>query len=145
MSAWKFAADGHGPVITLRDPGAIGEYAIYTVVPQVRLRYPMAARLVPYAFGGLGVSYAEFNDRKRLAAHAEGSGFGLALAVGAGLEHLITDNIALGLEAKYVMSRGHELRLEGRAYDVNVDAFLIAAGVRIYLWPLGRRSHTATN
>lgn len=43
----------------------VAEYAIYTVVPQLRLRYPLReGRLTPYALAGVGVSFTEINDQK---------------------------------------------------------------------------------
>jgi opacity protein-like surface antigen len=141
----ELAADGHEPIVRLRGVGAIGEYAVYTVVPQARLRYPLLdGRLVPYALGGVGASYAEYNDRKGVRVHVNGSDVGLAVAVGAGLEHFVTGNIAVGVETKYVMSRGHELEfeLDGRRHGVGVDALLATAGVRIYFGalPMAARS-----
>jgi hypothetical protein len=38
----------------------------------------------------------------------------------------------LGLEAKYLNSRGHEIRLEGRPSNVTLDSLLFAFGLRIF-------------
>jgi hypothetical protein len=135
----ELAADGHEPILKVRGVGAVGEYAVYTVVPQIRLRYPMlGGRVVPYLLGGVGISYAEFNDRKPHGLHArvDGTDYGIALATGVGLEYFVTNNIALGLETRYQTSQGHQLRLADRTHNVHVDAVLITAGVRIYLGTL---------
>ena len=45
--------------------GTIGEYGVFALMPQVRLRYPLfRGRLVPYVIGGAGVAFTDFNDRK---------------------------------------------------------------------------------
>ncbi len=138
----ELVADGHEPILKVRGVGAVGEYAVYTVVPQIRFRYPMlGGRFVPYLLGGVGVSYAEFNDRKPhgLTARVHGTDYGVALATGVGLEYFITNNIALGLETRYHTSRAHQLLLADRTHNVHVDAVLITAGVRIYLGSLWAR------
>jgi opacity protein-like surface antigen len=108
------------------------------VVPQARFRYPLldGRRLVPYIFGGLGVSYAEFNDRKGVHAEVRGTDLGLAVAIGGGLEYFLTQNIALGVETKYLLTRGHKLRDERGTQATRVDAFLVAVGLRVYFGSL---------
>lgn len=44
----------------------------------------------------------------------------------------MASNIALGMEAKYLISRGHEIRLEGRTSDVKLDSLLFSFGLRIF-------------
>ena len=61
----ELAVEGYEVVMGLKGVGSISEYAIYTFIPQLRLRYPMwGGRLVPYAVGGVGVGHVEINDRK---------------------------------------------------------------------------------
>ena len=41
----------------------LGEYAVASVIPRLRVRAPIhGGRWVPYAFGGFGMTYGEFND-----------------------------------------------------------------------------------
>ena len=43
----------------------IGEYGVFAIMPQVRLRVPfLGDRLVPYAIAGAGIAVTDFNDRK---------------------------------------------------------------------------------
>jgi opacity protein-like surface antigen len=59
----EVAFEGHEVQLAIPGLGSIGEYALYTIMPQARLRYPLlGGRLQPYALAGVGVSVAEFND-----------------------------------------------------------------------------------
>jgi opacity protein-like surface antigen len=122
------------------DRGSVGEEAIYAIIPQVRARYPVLdGRLVPYAIGGVGAGYAEFNDRKAPGKDfaIEGTSWGLAATLGAGIEYLVASNIAAGIEARYLTSRGHTVKIgDGRTRDANFDAVLVTVGLRIYLFDL---------
>ena len=120
--------------------GSIAEEAVYAIVPQVRARYPVLDdRLVPYVVGGVGAGYAELNDRKPpgLDFAIEATSWGIAATAGAGIEYLVAKNIAAGIEARYLTSRGHTVRLgDGRSRDANFDAVLLTVGVRVYLFDL---------
>jgi opacity protein-like surface antigen len=131
----ELSAYGYEPVLAVRGVGVVGEYAIYAVVPHIRVRYPLLGdRLVPYALAGIGGSYAEFNDRKPRGeqTHVDGIDFGVAFGAGAGVEYFLTTGLALGLESYYHASWGHELNVGGRRRDVDIEALLTTAGVRIY-------------
>jgi opacity protein-like surface antigen len=136
---FELTADGHESIVAVRGVGAVVEYAIYTVVPQIRARYPLVRGfLVPYAVLGVGVSWAETNDKKARAIELDvhgGEDVGVAGVVGVGAEYFLTRNIAVGLEAKYQVIRGHEIGVAGRSRDVSVSAFLGSAGVRVYFGP----------
>jgi opacity protein-like surface antigen len=120
--------------------GSVGEEALYAIVPQLRARYPVLdGRLVPYAVGGVGAGYAEFNDRKPSGAgfDIDSTSWGVAVTAGAGVEYLVASNIAAGLEARYLTSRGHTIKIgDGRTRDANFDAVLLTVGLRIYLFDL---------
>jgi opacity protein-like surface antigen len=122
------------------DRGSVGEEAIYAIIPQVRARYPVLdGRLVPYAVGGVGAGYAEFNDRKPAGEDfaIKGTSWGLAATLGAGIEYLVASNIAAGIEARYLTSRGHTVKIgDGRTQDANFDAVLLTVGLRVYLFDL---------
>jgi opacity protein-like surface antigen len=122
----------------LRIPGRgkLGEYGMFSLIPQVRLRYPLLEGLLtPYLIGGIGVGFNQFNDPEP---PAEGlrirtTTAAPVAAVGGGIEYFIADNIALGVEGKYLFDRWHELEIEnlvdgGRA---NFDAILLTGGVRL--------------
>lgn len=120
--------------------GSVGEEAIYAIIPQLRARYPVLdGRLVPYAVAGVGAGYAEFNDRKASGVNyeIEATNWGLAATAGAGLEYLVASNIAAGVEARYLTSRGHTVQIgNGRTRDANFDAVLLTVGLRVYLFDL---------
>ena len=133
---------GGGYEVRIHDPelGSVGEEALYAIIPQVRARFPVLdGRLVPYAVGGVGAGYAEFNDRKAAGVDydIEGTSWGLAATLGAGLEYLVASNIAAGVEARYLTSRGHTVKIgDGRTREANFDAVLLTIGLRVYLFDL---------
>jgi opacity protein-like surface antigen len=136
--AVELALDGYEPNLAVPGVGQVGEYGIYALVPQVRLLYPLAeGRLVPYLLGGVGAGRAEFNDPRpeNQIAGVDGSDWSVIGALGAGIDYFVADNIAFGLESKYWISRGHRLVADGQARDVNLDAVLVSAGVRIFFGP----------
>ena len=57
-------------------------------MPQLRLRYPLGGRLIPYLVAGVGLAIAETNDRKPKGADVPLSAHdsGLPAAIGAGLD-----------------------------------------------------------
>ena len=98
----------------LLQPGTgekIGEYGMWSLLGQVRLRYPMwRDRLVPYFLLGAGIGFAEMNDRNFLNAGGVSGRPAIDVngpldttfvgTVGAGLEYFVSDNIALGAEIR---------------------------------------------
>jgi opacity protein-like surface antigen len=136
----ELTAGGYEVRVHSADRGSVGEEAIYAIIPQVRARYPVLdGRLVPYAVGGVGAGYAEFNDRKPAGAGfaIEGTSWGVAATLGTGIEYLVASNIAAGVEARYLTSRGHTVKIgDGRTQGANFDAVLLTVGLRIYLFDL---------
>lgn len=117
--------------------GTIAEYKVWTLVPQVRLRYPLLdGRLTPYVLGGVGVSFVQINDRKPSAfgIAVSGSNKSVAATVGAGVEYFLLNNLALGVEAKYVYAGEHDLRVGPLSGKANPSALLTTVGFRL-LWP----------
>lgn len=113
----------------------IGEFAMYTGLPMLRARYPplLDGRLTPYALAGLGIGYTEFNDRKRpgFGLDIGGTSWGVVGGVGVGLEYFVANNIAIGIETKYIISRDQEVRLNGRRQSLELDTLLATAGIRL--------------
>jgi opacity protein-like surface antigen len=119
----------------------IGEFAIYTVAPYLRLRYPVLdARLTPYALVGVGLGYTEFNDRKKPGFDVDvgGTSWGVAGGVGLGLEYFVANNIAIGAETKYVVLRDQDVRFNGRRQSLDLDTVLTTVGIKL-LFPEARR------
>ena len=113
----------------------VGEYGVGAIVPQLRLRWPLFDdRLVPYFVAGVGVGLAEFNDRKPPAygipIKGKESVFPVA-TVGGGLEYYFADNLALGLEVKYVAASDRTLNINGTRQEQAVDGVLTTLGLRM--------------
>ena len=113
----------------------IGEFAMYTGVPMLRARYPLLeGRLTPYALAGVGIGYTEFNDRKQpgFGVDVGGTSWGVVGAVAVGLEYFVANNIAIGVETKYVISRDQEVRVNGRQQSLDLDTLLTTGGIRLF-------------
>jgi opacity protein-like surface antigen len=112
----------------------VGEFAMYTGVPMIRARYPvLEGRLSPYALAGIGIGYTEFNDRKRpgFGLDIGGSSLGVVGALGLGLDYFVANNIAVGIETKYIISRDQDVRLNGVRQSLDVDTLLATGGIRL--------------
>jgi opacity protein-like surface antigen len=126
----------------------VGEYASWSVLPQLRLRYPMLQdRLVPYMVGGVGVGIGGFNDRNALHQNIDISGAPDATmigAVGAGLEYFLGPNVALGVEAKHVFGFETDIRFQGQTHALDQSQTLISGGFRVFLDDAGAPPRDAT-
>jgi hypothetical protein len=131
----EVAADGHESNFRVPEAGKIGEYAVWTIIPQVRLRYPLLQnRLTPYLVGGVGVGFTEYNDPTPSGEgfHVDTTYASVVGALGAGLEYFVVQNVALGVETKYVFVRDVELRVDGLGGKANLDQILLSGGLRIF-------------
>jgi opacity protein-like surface antigen len=122
---------------TLQVPGMqLGEYGMFSLIPQVRLRYPLLeGRLSPYILGGAGVSFNQFNDQLPEAAgvKVDTQTTGAVFSVGGGIEYFVANNVALGIEAKYLISQDHEIEVEGivERGKADLDTVLVAGSIRL--------------
>jgi opacity protein-like surface antigen len=134
----ELAVDGYEVNMDVSGLGNVGEWAIYTVIPYFRLRYPMARdRIQPYLLGGIGYGHTEYNDRKPPGANLQISAKSdsWAMGVGAGVEYFVTSNIALGMEMKYIFSPGHPIKIgSGPERDAAVSGLLFSFGLRAFLF-----------
>jgi opacity protein-like surface antigen len=92
--------------------GVIGEYATYTILPQVRWHWLlMDGRLSPFVSAGAGITYAEFNDRKPPGEFVKIDSKGIypAADIGAGVEYFIARNLSFSTEAHYTASWNHKI------------------------------------
>lgn len=124
---------------SLDDPndGPVGEYAMWTLLAQLRLRYPLLEdRLVPYLLLGGGLGTGEFNDRKiDRSDFSIGGAFDTSpvAAVGGGLEYFVAPNLALGLEAKHRFLFNTDVKVGEQTRELNFDSTIFTAGLRVYL------------
>jgi opacity protein-like surface antigen len=128
------SAEGFESVLAVRGQGSSAEYALYAVMPQIRLRYPVAnGRVMPYVLAGVGASYAEVNDTKPRGriVKVEGKGLGVAGEAGAGVDYFIARNVAVGLEGKYLYSRDQTVKVSGTRQTLNLDSLLATIGLRL--------------
>jgi opacity protein-like surface antigen len=133
----EIAADFAETVVEV--PGVsdkIGEYAFWTVLGQLRLRYPVLNdRLVPYVVLGGGAGIPDFNDRNPNDAVPFGAGQDVSLigAAGLGLEYFVADNMALGVQAKQTFGFDTKVVAAGRRGSLDLDHTYLSAGLRLYL------------
>ena len=137
----EVSLEGFETQLTIPGLGTIGEYAVYAALPQFRFRYPlMNGVLQPYVLGGVGVGYAEYNDRKPHGANVKVSGtedYTLAASVGAGVDYFVMRNIAVALETKFVTVRDQSIKInDGPTQKGNINAFFFSLGLRIFLGEL---------
>jgi len=134
----ELAADGYEVNLQQRGLGGIGENAIYTIIPYLRLRYPMAGdRLQPYGLIGFGLGHTEFNDRKPPAANTQvnANDNSWAMGVGAGVEYFVTSNVAVGMELKYLYTPGHAMTIGSNpTRDATVSGLLFSVSLRAFLF-----------
>lgn len=131
----EFAADFFERDLDFDGLGGIGEEAVSSFIPQLRVRYPLLKdRLVPYVVMGAGPAVLQFNDRKP-------DGFGRVIdadvtragfVVGGGLEYFLADNIAVGFEGKYLWMDEVDVMVDGVAYPKDLSSFMGALSLRVY-------------
>jgi opacity protein-like surface antigen len=136
--SFEFGAEGYEVALGVQGIGTVTEYAFYGFIPRLRLRYPIAGgRWVPYALAGVGVGYVESNDRKPLGQDLDitARDYSVAAAGGIGLEYFVLSNIAVGLEATYLYSPGHHIKIvPGHSTDATLQTFVSSVGLRVYFW-----------
>ena len=116
--------------------GRIGEYTHSSIVPQLRVMYPLYGdRVVPYAVGGVGVGVAEFGDQTP-EAQSITTGHSQSVSVvgtaGVGLDYFVINNVAVNVETKYRIFPSAMLEINGVPHSINLSGVLISAGVRIF-------------
>jgi opacity protein-like surface antigen len=141
---WAVEVAAEGYEVRVADPtlGSVTELAVVNIIPQVRFSYPLlGGRLVPYLIAGVGASYLEVNDRKPPGADLDLSvdSWGVAAAVGAGIDYFLASNIAAGLEARWMTARGHSIKVGDDERDGSVDAVVLALTLRAFLFDFGGR------
>ena len=135
---WGFelAVDSYDLFVEPPQFGDIGELGVMTIIPQVRVRYPlMHDRLVPYAIAGVGIAFTQFNDPKQAGWNLVVDGSINTVPIGSfggGIEYFVADNIALGVEGKYLMSGITTLAVQGAPFQMNLNAALATVQLRLF-------------
>ena len=116
--------------------GGSAEYAVFPLLVQPKLHFPLDDLHVdPYVLVGVGFDNAEVNDSGSSGQTVSGNAMGVIGAFGGGVDYFVTSDVAFGLEAKYIVSRGHTLQIDdGPKLDGNLDTLIVSLGVRAYLF-----------
>ena len=115
--------------------GALGEVSAWNLVPELRLRKPLLnRRLVPYVIAGIGPSFLQFNDRKSggYGRDIDIEGTTFAVSVGGGIEYFLADNVAFGVEGKYMWINPIEGKVDGRTAKVDLSSPIFTFGLRVF-------------
>jgi opacity protein-like surface antigen len=132
----ELAVDSMEQNVQIAPYGRIGEYTHSSIVPQVRVMYPLYGdRLVPYALGGVGVGIAEFGDQTPESAAAttgHSQSTSLVGTAGAGFDYFVINNVALNFETKYRIFQSAMLEVNGVPHTINLSGVLLSAGLRIF-------------
>ena len=116
--------------------GKVSELAMHTYLPQLRVRYPLFGdRLVPYVIGGVGVTVLDVNDVSDPPVELAGGGSSTTMfsgTVGGGIEYFVADNVAIGIEGKYVFTESQRLTTSAGTSSENLSTGLLTAGVRVF-------------
>jgi opacity protein-like surface antigen len=133
----ELAGDFYELFVDVPGEGKVGELGTGTIIPQLRLRYPLLDdRLVPYVLGGAGAALTQFNDRTVRAGNRPIRTDDAAFvgSMGAGLEYFFTDEIALGVDFKYLLSTEQTVQVGRRRFDMDLDASMLGFSMRM-LYP----------
>ncbi len=116
-------------------PDPVGEASSFHLVPELRLRYPLLKdRLVPYLIAGVGPSWIQSKDAKSSAfnKNLDLEGYTFSVAVGAGLEYFIADNVTFVVEGKYLWVNPINGTVDGQQQSADLSATLFTFGLRVY-------------
>jgi opacity protein-like surface antigen len=109
------------------------EYAWYTLLAQVRWRYPLLEdRLTPYLLAGVGARFTQVETKDSDSPVNFASDEVFCASTGTGLEYFVMSNVAVGIELKYLFGSDSTIHVSGRARDLNIDAFIYTFGLRIF-------------
>lgn len=116
---------------------AIGEMAMWNLMPQARFRVPLwHNRVVPYALAGAGGLWAQFNDRTqdgtKYQIDAEGA-YTFSATVGGGVDLFLADNLAFTVEAKYIWANPITISIDNRDQSWDPSSFTATLGLRLFL------------
>jgi len=132
----ELTASGGQPNIQVDGVGVVTEYALASIIPQIRLRLPISeGRWVPYALAGAGVCYGEVNDDKppSLGHTVVGEGIYPAFAVGGGIERFIARNVSFSAEARWMYSWNHKFTFDGHETLGDYSHLEVMLALRLYL------------
>lgn len=132
----ELAADGGEYTVQVDGIGAVSEYAVVPIIPQLRLRLPISeGRWVPYALAGVGVCYGEANDYKASSegVQFEAKGIYPSFALGGGIEYFLARNISFSAETRWLYTWNHKYELNGQEQRGDFSHLQLQLALRLYL------------
>ena len=133
--SFELAADYTETELSIDETSGVAEYALWTILAQVRLRTSSAdGRFSPYLVAGGGWGFGEIND-VRQPANVSGLRGGRddtpVGSIGVGFDYFIADNLAFGLEAKHIFGFDPDIEFGGRKVGLELEPVFLSAGLRI--------------
>jgi len=131
--------DSYELKLALPNIGTIGDYALFPMTVNSWFRYPvLEGALEPYALCGVGAEMAQINDKGPVGREIATSGKDLTVIgqFGAGAEYRLMSNVTIGIDVRYVISRGHHLTVNDEESRGNLDALLVSFAVNVVFFSL---------
>lgn len=123
------------PALKVAGLGEVAEYALWTILGNVRYRVPlMNGRLEPYLIAGTGIGYAQVNDRRIRAVNyplQSGTFTSIVGSAGVGIDYFLNPNVAIGLQSKYVFLFDNDLTAGNVSGTLDNNTILTQATLRI--------------
>ena len=133
----ELALDNYEIRLALPDVGGIGEYSVFPIAVQGRVRIPVADHVESYVLAGVGGEYGQLNDRTPAGEELKLYGRDTVPmgAFGAGFAYALMSNVSIGGEAKYIIARGHSFKVEvNPAVRGNFDSFMLCLAVHVFFF-----------
>ena len=119
--------------------GKVGEYKQIPVLLTARFHWSVSERFAPYAGGGIGYYFNDFDPDEGALGVLAGTDIGvddsLGYHVAVGIEYLLTDHIALNFDAQY---RWVEVDYDfkgpfiNQSEEVEADQYVLGVGLKYY-------------
>lgn len=130
----ELTLDRYEFILEKSDGNKAAEYSVTPYLALLRLRYPLLkGRLTPYFLGGGGVGWVQVDDKFPPvgSTRLKKNDFSPVGALGGGVEYFIANNLAFGLEAKYLFHDA-ALGVNGQSNRSNLDGLLWGGSLRVY-------------
>lgn len=133
----EIVGDYYEPDLDAPGMGSVAELALWTVLGHIRYRYPVwDDRLVPYAVAGGGLGFAQINDRRQSEDTfpiKQTTTTSLIGSLGGGLEYFLNENVAVGVETRYLFGFDRDVTVGATTASMDNDTVLLTLGLRILL------------
>ncbi len=134
--SFELAADYTETELSIAEPNGSAEYALWTVLAQIRLRAPLGDdSFSPYLVAGGGWGFGEINDVRQPASLSTlrgGRDNTPVGSIGVGFDYFLAENVAFGLEAKHIFGFDPDIEFGGRKVGLELEPIFLSAGLRIF-------------